>query len=369
MQTEKISENSITGQHAQKKQGRLRRFILRLLCFILVTVILAAILVLGVIRVLCKGPSETAAALFVRSVRETSAIGFLADIYFTEDEIAALENAPTETHIEDTDTSLISIRTDTASGSAQTQPETDEWGLCDDDGDGLIYEVIHGSTYTGYMLTVLDPSRVVLGCDPAHLGQKGFTVQQFVEMFDAVAGINGGGFEDENGQGNGASPDTALIHEGEVYCGWNGVGRGFIGIDDNYILHVGIDSIDSALEKHIQEGTGFGPVLVVNGEICSEESLQSGLNPRTAIGQRSDGAMLLLVVDGRQPSSLGATYMDIAEIMYTHGAVNACNLDGGSSALMWYNNEYVNNSTTVVGIRTIPSSFVVLKEGARQNES
>ena len=63
----------------------------------------------------------------------------------------------------------------------------------------------------------------------------------------------------------------------------------------------------------------------------SEASREAGLNPRTAIGQRSDGAMLLLTIDGRQPSSMGATYEDLIEVMMNYGAVNAANLDGGSS--------------------------------------
>ncbi|MDO5445552.1 MAG: phosphodiester glycosidase family protein [Eubacteriales bacterium] len=346
----------------EEKKISVKKILLRFLCFILVTILMLVIFLFCVMRVVCKGPSQTAAELFVRSVRETSAIGFLADIFFTDEEIAAME-ASSNTVIEETDTSLITVST--PSGESSDQPFTDAWGHTDADGDGLIYEVIHGSTYTGYMLIVLDPSRVKLGCFP-NTG-KGYTVQEFVEMNDAVAGINGGGFADENGQGDGSMPDTAYVHDGTVYYGSLGVGRGFIGIDDNYILHVGLDSLDAVEENHIVEGTGFGPVLVVNGEMADEESLLSGLNPRTAIGQRSDGAILLLVIDGRQTNSLGASYTDLAEIMVKYGAVNACNLDGGSSTLMWFNGQYVNNCASVIGIRTIPTSFIVLKKGAADN--
>ena len=345
----------------EDKKNPIKKILLRFLCFILVTVLMAVILLFCVMRVICKGPSETAAELFVRSVRETSAIGFLADLFFTDEEIAAME-ASTAAAVENTDTSLITV---TTASEASDQPVTDAWGHTDADGDGLIYEVIHGSTYTGYMLIVLDPSRVVLGCKP-NTG-KGYTVQEFVEMNDAVAGINGGGFADENGQGDGSMPDTAYVHDGTVYYGSLGVGRGFIGIDENYILHVGLDSLDAVEENHIMEGTGFGPVLVVNGEMADEESLLSGLNPRTAIGQRSDGAILLIVIDGRQTNSLGASYTDLAEIMIRYGAVNACNLDGGSSTLMWFNGQYVNNCASVIGIRTIPTSFVVLRKGVSEN--
>ena len=88
-----------------------------------------------------------------------------------------------------------------------------------------------------------------------------------------------------------------------------------------------------------------------------------GVNPRTGIGQRSDGAILMLVIDGRQVTSLGATYQDMTDIFFSYGAVNACNLDGGSSSMMWYQGDYINNCASVVGIRPVPTTFLVLKDG------
>ena len=70
-----------------------------------------------------------------------------------------------------------------------------------------------------------------------------------------------------------------------------------------------------------------------------------------------------VVIDGRQVSSLGATYQDMTEVFLSYGAVNACNLDGGSSSMMWYQGGYINNCASVVGIRPVPTTFLVLKEG------
>jgi len=69
------------------------------------------------------------------------------------------------------------------------------------------------------------------------------------------------------------------------------------------------------------------------------------------------------VVDGRQALSIGCTYVDLCDIFLEYGAVNAYNLDGGSSTLMWYEDGYVNNCASVVGIRPVPTTFLVLKEG------
>ena len=53
--------------------------------------------------------------------------------------------------------------------------------------------------------------------------------------------------------------------------------------------------------------------------------------------------------------------------MLDFGAMNACNLDGGSSSMMWYDGKYINNTASVIGIRPIPTSFLVLKEGTQND--
>lgn len=334
---------------------RLWQFVKRLLCFVLVTAVLLVGTLYCAMYILAKGPSETARNLFVMSVRETSAIGFLADLYFSDEEIAQIEHGKTTEEYVETDTSLITITAPEASAGG---PTADAWGLIDEDGDGIIIDPIKGPNYIGYMMVVLDPSRVIMGSVPESYYIRGYTVEEMVEHFDAVAGINAGGFVDPDGQGNGSIPDTLTVVDGKIYMG--GVGNGFVGFDSNHIMHVGCQNGQEIMDADIQYGVCFGPVLVQNGEPC-ELDYHGGMNPRTAIGQRSDGAVLMLVIDGRQVASLGATYLDEIEIMMRYGAVNACNLDGGSSSLMWYDGGYVNNCASVIGIRPVPTSFLVLK--------
>ena len=177
-----------------------------------------------------------------------------------------------------------------------------------------------------------------MGSVPSSYGYRGYTVAQMVEHFDAVAGINAGGFEDPNGNGNGSIPDTLVVYEGKIYYAESGVSMGFVGFDKNHIMHVGRLSASAIKDRDIQYGVAFGPVLVANGELIQQSS--SGINPRTAIGQRADGAVILLCIDGRQAGSLGGTYADIINIMVEYEAVNACNLDGGSSTVMLYKDTY-----------------------------
>jgi exopolysaccharide biosynthesis protein len=345
---------------AKKSSGKKFLSVLGKIGLILLeTVLLLVITVYGVMFVLAKGPSPTARDLFVRSVRETSAIGFLANIYFSDEEIAQIEAAEEIEEFAETDTSLITI----VKPEENVGPVADEWGLIDEDGDGIILEKVTGEGFVGYMMVVLDPSRVILGSVPSLYQIRGFTVEEMVGQFDAVAGINAGGFEDPDGTGNGSIPDTLVVYEGKIYYENYGVGAGFVGIDDNHILHVGKLNKYEIMERNIQYGVCFGPVLISNGEVALAENNVGGLNPRTAIGQRSDGAILMLVVDGRQVMSIGATYRDLVDIFLDYGAVNACNLDGGSSSMMWYGDKYINNSASVIGIRPVPTAFVVLKEG------
>lgn len=368
---ENMENTTLQTPKAEKKPGKLRGFFKvlgRVGLVLLETVLLVVIALYGVMYVVAKGPSPTARDLFVMSVRETSAVGFLANLYFTDEEIAAIENKGQVEEYVETDTSLIVIPTVPEEKDPQKGPQPDAWGLVDEDGDGIIVEPVKGEGYSGYMMVVLDPSRVIMGCRPGSFGGRGFTVEQMVHKFGAVAGINAGGFEDLNGAGNGETPDSLVVFEGQVYYAGSGLRDGFVGIDSNNILHVGKLSVAEIQKRDIQYGVCFGPVLISNGEPTTQGMQASGVNPRTAIGQRSDGAMLLLVIDGRQLVSLGATFKDLTEVFLSYGAVNACNLDGGSSTLMWYQGGYINNCASVIGIRPVPTTFLVLpQEGGDGN--
>ena len=133
------------------------------LLVLLETVVLLVFVLYGVMFILAKGPSPTARDIFVMSVRETSAVGFIANIFFTEEEIAEIESGGAENEQIDTDTSLIVVPSDPSGDENETGPVPDAWGLVDEDGDGLILEKVNGESYNGYMLVVLDPSRVIMG--------------------------------------------------------------------------------------------------------------------------------------------------------------------------------------------------------------
>lgn len=103
--------------------------------------------------------------------------------------------------------------------------------------------------------------------------------------------------------------------------------------------------------------------LIINNEAREMNGMGSGLNPRTAIGQRADGSVILFVTDGRGKSGhLGASSGDLIAVMQEYGAVNAANLDGGSSSCMYYNGEYLKSSVTFYYENSswrLPAGFIV----------
>lgn len=293
-----------------------------------------------------RGPSPAARDLLVTTVMETSAAKFVARLYFSEDEINDIlaKNAvavsdvvtdPTMVHIPDKSSSF--------------------------DLNAIEVKDVSGPTFKGKMMIINDPSRLYVAT-PAAFGLEsgGLRVEEMVKRDGAVAGINAGGFEDENGVGNGGKPLGIVIQNGCITFGSPNTYSIVIGLDKENKLVIGSMSGAQALERGIRDAVSFStPALVVNGKAANITGTGGGLNPRTAIGQRADGTILLLVIDGRQAHSIGASYKDIVDVMLKFGAINAANLDGGSSSLMVYNDEIINVCASLYGSRKLPTAILV----------
>lgn len=348
------------------------KYVGRTLTVLITTVAMLVLFLLGVIFCLEFGPSESARNLFVNSAMESSAGKFLATAFLGEAKVAKIQMLNSVAATTDvTDTSMINIPQATETEEeikidprelaktalSQINKKMDYEDLAPEEGIE-IFEV-YGSTYRAKVALVHDPSRVsVANC--GHLGSGyGMTVSDMAATNGAIIATNGGGFEDEDGHGTGAIPIGIVIQDGQLMWGDLGGTYEVIGFDKNNILVVGNMTAQQALDRGMKSALSFGPILLVNGEPTKINGKGSGLNPRTAIGQTQDGTVILVVVDGRQPNSLGATYSDLMELMQDFGAVNAANLDGGSSSVMWYNGEFINQSTSLIGVRNIPTAIMV----------
>ena len=352
----------------RRKKKRMRTISVvvdRIFGVFLATGIMLGLAGLGLEYVLVKGPSPALRDTFVMTMLETRRFDFIANVFLSEDEVAAIKAQSYQYIDEELDTSLISLPSkanpseDPDSGSTLSSPSgADAYGLVDEDGDGYILESIYGNGYVGYVLTILDPTRVFVA-KPDYYGGVGVKLGDFCKKYEAIGGINGGGFVDEGGGGLGGNPQGLLLVDGVCYNDGGGIPWSFAGFDADGLLRVGYYTLEDARNLGIVSGVSFSPVLIYNGESVDPSVLSSGVNPRTAIAQRGDGAVIMLVIDGRQSHSMGATYQDVVDILLERGAVNACNMDGGSSTTMYLNGEYVNSCSSANGLaRELPNAFL-----------
>lgn len=227
----------------------------------------------------------------------------------------------------------------------------------------LKLEKIESSRYVGYVLEIPDPRRIQVAT-AANIQEKGDTTSNIAKMNGAVAAINGGGFHDPNGTGTGRLPYGFILHEGDYIIGKDvGLDESvdFVGFSKSGNLIAGNYDKTELADMKAMEGITFGPPLIVDGKkMITDGDGGWGVGPRTAIGQRKDGTVLFVVIDGRQPGySLGATLRDVQDVLYEKGAYIAANLDGGSSSTLYLNGKVVNKPADLLGERMIPTAFIV----------
>ena len=344
--------------------GRIvRRFFLVLftvIALILVAACLAANLIFN-------GPSPAARDILTMTLLEPSGTKWIPGLFMdaqTLDSIRARDDSNLKDEF--SNTSEIVINKDTAISAG-----TDEWA---NSPDGIRFESHSGDTYNAHIMIVRDPSKVYLGTSTENFSTSipGTRIDDQIETDGAIAGVNAGAFFD-----NGTSdPSVGSVPEGLVYskgvCKWttgsppNGI-KGFAGFNKDNILVVAQDNLSKAQaeELNIRDGCCFGPVLIMNGEINQEAyNSNSGWNPRTAVGQRKDGAVVFVCIDGRQAGSAGGTYKDVIDIMIEYGVVNACNMDGGSSSIMVYRDTY--GLFGEAGTVQVINSYSLLQERPRK---
>ena len=100
----------------------------------------------------------------------------------------------------------------------------------------------------------------------------------------------------------------------------------------------------------VSDAIGGGPLLVRDGAPVyrSNEGFTTSQlaprGPRTAVGQRADGGIVLLTTDGRQPGlSVGMTNFELAQALVRFGAVRGMGLDGGGSSTLAFEGTVLNS--------------------------
>lgn len=333
----------------------------KILSFVGVTILGLVVALLLIINMFCNGSSEKARDMFVTTILETGQVKFIVNWFLSSDEIKdivkrnSLKDMKTEV-----DTSLINVNL-----SSDQKP--------------IEIEDVNGGTFRGKMMIIKDPSKVYVATTYPW-GEYGEELGKLVEKSGAIGGVNGGLYVSTANKGG--YPIGIVVSKGKIQYNSTGgyAGLYLIGLDNNNLLRIievtgksksaveqlvkdeGIRDAVTFQDEYSDKNNHFVK-LIVNGEKRELNGLGSGANPRTVIGQRKDGTILLLVTDGRGDGGhLGATASDLIKVMSDYGAVNAANLDGGSSTSMYYNGEYLKTSVTMYYANSswrIPTAFVV----------
>ena len=333
--------------------------------FIGIFLLILLVIVYSMGLIFCYGPSEHARNLFVTTLLETGQMKFVVKLFMSDEKVQKIVDSNSmATFTEEVDDDLI---------------DTSEI----EDINGIELVEITGTTYMAKMIIVNDPSRVKLATIyDGSWKEYGITLDKLVNENDAFAGVNGGLYVSDSNKGG--RPMGLVVRDGKIeYNSPSGItGLHLIGLNEDNLLKIidlsgkNASQVEQIIkEEKIRDAVAFQEEssdannhfvkLIINGEAREVNGSGSGANPRTAIGQRADGAILLLVTDGRGANGhLGATAQDLIEVMESYGAINAANLDGGSSSSMYYDGKYEMTSVTLYYSNSswrLPTGFIVEK--------
>lgn len=216
---------------------------------------------------------------------------------------------------------------------------------------------IKGDTYEGHILVVYDPSRISLEMSPRvkYGGQK---ITDMAKTFGALAAVNASGFL-RNDETKALSPDGTFIIDGQLY---KDSGGSLIGFNQDNVFVLTNDTPTEAIKKGMKDAVSFGPYLVVNGQATTfTKGGGHGLRPRTAVGQRKDGIVLFVVIDGNSYGTTGVDMEELTNIFVRYGAYNAANLDGGGSSSLYADGKLINNPAGwgYQGERWLPNAWII----------
>ena len=370
MQDERVETAAVStgGRRVQPKEPRRHdegggkrpgagRILLRIGAVLLTFVAALALTLLISLKMVCSSAFPSAQQMFVTTILETGQLKFLASWFLSSEEIQEIVDKNSMKALNaSVDTALIQVG---GSGSVNVGGESGE----EDSGDPIEIVEVAGANYTGTMMIVKDPARVSLATIYPWR-EVGVPLDQLVASAGAVGGINGGLYNSYNNSGG--RPYGVIVSHGEIQYNKPQEFPGLVLIgftEDNILEIIDISKLNAAgveelvAERRIRDAVTFQEEasdannhfvqLIINNEAREMNGMGSGLNPRTAIGQRADGAVLLFVTDGRgKAGHLGASSGDLIGVMQEFGAVNAANLDGGSSSCMYYDGKYLMDSVT-----------------------
>ena len=289
---------------------------------------------------------------WITTALETGHHKYFANVLYSDKEIETIYRA----NIIDEVDEVTNVDEITFDSSEKTTFESEyERQILEHNKDDIYKLVeIDEKDYKGYMVVVYDASHISLSANYPHS-----FLTDIAKKENAKVAINAGGFTNTN-----MKPKGTVIRNGKIYSigSRNTHGGGFIGFTKNNVLMLTTSSAEKAIKNGMRDAVQFGPFLIVNGKAANIKSTNNSDANRTAIAQRKDGIVLLLVIDGRGANgSKGISYKEMIALFQRYGAYNASNLDGGGSSTLVINNKIINNPRGYgySGDRYLPNGWIV----------
>ena len=226
---------------------------------------------------------------------------------------------------------------------------------------GILLVRVTGEGYRGVLAVCRYPEllRLEMAADP---GAEGELAGNIASDHGGILAMNANGFLDPNGEGDGSQLAGWCMSNGEGY-GTHFAGKAYQRIE---LSENGLDCRIVPASDPVVEGTysaaEFMPALIRDGEKLENQDW-TGEQPRACFGAGDQG-IYMLVIEGRYPDEgiRGTSVNTCADILLAYGCRNAINMDGGSSAILWYDGEYVTQSSSVTlrytGGRPLPNAWV-----------
>ena len=351
--------NIIDNKKNKKKKGKFFKKILIILCIL-------AILGGGTLGFLLYGPYHGFRDWLITTAMTTMTHQWIAYLFYSQDTIDnVMANNKVDEIVEDTDKDAIVVSIEEKKEYANEY----ERAVLEKEHPSDKYKIINisGKGYSGYLAVIYDPSKVKT-LVTAKIGQSGQYLTTMAKNNKAIVAINGGGFDDPNYSSNAANPLGITYSKGKLVSSYyySGAG-GIIGFDkDDKLVLASKCTKDTAEKLGVRDAVTCGPFLIVNGKASTVVGNGGwGTAPRSAIGQRQDGIVLFLAIDGRTVKRPGADMDDLIEVMKNYGAYNVANLDGGTSTALVVNYELINDpidSTGAHKTRFIATGFGLIDD-------
>jgi exopolysaccharide biosynthesis protein len=303
------------------------------------------LIIIDIIAILCffmfYGPFASARDLWITTAMGTTTHKYFARTFFNNETIIeVLKNNRVINSDDSTDIDSIKVGDFEDTGVYESIYEEQ---ILKRESKDQVYKIIpiKENGYKGFLVAVYDPARVSLYVSPK-LDAGGEIPTKMAKDSEAIVLINAGGHYFEG---------SKLVQQGTITSNGKMISRGsfngyagLIGFTKDNVLVLTEDTPQEYAKYDFRDTMNFGPFLIVNGKESFVSGTAGGIQPRTVIGQRKDGIVLFLIIDGRSAvNGLGATFVDLTKIMVRYKAWNAANLDGGGSTSLVAEQKLVNN--------------------------